>query len=259
MITNLLSSPYDLSACLTNCSNNGQCSFDIKNSKFICICSFDYYTGTKCEIDKRPCSSFQCFNNGTCLNKINETTQQYDFECQCQYPYYSRRCESKINLCQINSTCVPNQGLCIINGTQTACKCFTGYSGDFCEIMSSSLQTAKAISNISALVAIILIICFMVLIVLSDLTKLFPKKAKIKSKKIKKIKPIQNEKENDEKEKKDFETFDNINFNKSAQIEEKPKINIELDENIALKNKRLNVLNNRFNRRRVYDSSLLYT
>lgn len=181
VIANLLTSPYDISDCLTSCSGNGECSFT--GSKFVCICYFDYFAGTKCEIDKRLCSSFQCFNNGTCIDKINEA--KYDFECQCPFPYYGKRCESRLNLC-LNSTCVDKQGKCFINGTQTMCKCYTGFSGDNCEIISAGVQIAKAVSTGSAIAAIAILVSFFVFIILMDISKLFTG-TKI-SKKLKKVK-----------------------------------------------------------------------
>lgn len=171
MITNLLASPYDMTACLTNCSSNGKCEFDAQNLKFYCSCFYDYYYGTTCDLDKRMCSTFQCFNNATCVNKINLTTNAYDFDCECPFPYYGRRCESRINLC-LNSTCVANQGRCYINVTKPLCKCFPGYLGENCELLETSTKVVKAVSTGSAVVAILMLTSFFGLIIFMDVTKL---------------------------------------------------------------------------------------
>lgn len=200
LITSLLTSKYDISACLTNCSGNGECAFS--GTKFICNCFYNYFTGTKCERDKRLCSSFQCFNNGTCNDKINETINKYDFECDCQYPYYGKRCTSRLNLC-LNSTCISNQGMCFINGSQIMCKCYTGYSGNNCEIISTGVKVIKAVSTGSAVVAILILVSFFIFIISMDVSKLFTtgviNKKKVHPKKLKpkndpKLKSIKKEK-----------------------------------------------------------------
>ena len=166
-----MGSLYDITPCLLNCSNNGVCSFE--NSNFLCKCIENYYYGNKCDLDKRFCSSFQCFNNGECINQFNATTNTYDFECKCQFPFYGRRCESKIDLCSTNSTCVPNQGRCEINGTETICKCFSGYSGDNCEIISTKVKIVKSVKTGSIALTVCFGILFLGLILINDISNFY--------------------------------------------------------------------------------------
>ncbi len=133
----------------------------------------------------RPCSTPQCINNATCINKLNQTV--YDFSCECQYPFYGRRCELKVNLC-LNYTCVARQGTCVVNGTQPVCSCFSSFSGQFCEIMSTQLKLVKAVSTGTAVIAILVMSTFVGLIVSLDIARLFgfnpkPIKSASKSKK----------------------------------------------------------------------------
>jgi len=82
----------------------------------------------------------------------------YDFECKCEYPWYGRYCELKINVCE-NTTC-NRQGICYSNLTEPICKCFTGYTGDNCEIQSLHMMNdAYAI-----LLYVLFILVFMLLI-----------------------------------------------------------------------------------------------
>lgn len=166
-ITNILKTNKDISACLTNCSNNGLCTLD-SNQNFVCSC-FEFYSGKSCEKDLRPCSSYPCLKNGTCINIINGSS--YEFECKCKYPYYSKYCELKINICQ-NITC-SNQGVCYLNDTQPLCRCFNGYYGINCEEISQELARIKLISNISGYLAITCIVVFLSFFVIMDISKFF--------------------------------------------------------------------------------------
>ena len=156
----------DISACLTNCSGNGECSLD-SNYNFYCAC-YEFYGGKTCNTDLRPCVSWPCMWNGNCSNIINGTS--YDFECKCPYPYYGRHCHLKINLCQ-NVTCKKMQGTCQINGTIAECKCFTGFHGDHCELLSQEMQTVKTISNVTGVLAGLCLATFFGFFIFMDITK----------------------------------------------------------------------------------------
>ena len=140
----------NLNGCLQNCYSSGICS--INNGFLGCQC-FQYFTGTSCQFDTRPCASNPCLNNGTCINNLNGTI--YSFECQCKNTFYGLNCENHINICQ-NVTC-SNHGYCYTEQNIASCKCFTSYSGDSCEIASSHVKLVKSVQLSST------IICFVVL------------------------------------------------------------------------------------------------
>ena len=173
-IINLLQSSRDVVACLLNCSNNGECKTDSNETIYFCSCN-QYFTGESCEKDLRLCSNkLQCLNNGTCLNIINASNNNnnYDFNCTCDPKsiYYGRNCELKLNICQ-NVTC-SQKGICYINNTNNYyyyCKCFIGYTGQSCQFESNQAKTIKTINNMSAYISIIIIVAFFISILLLDL------------------------------------------------------------------------------------------
>ena len=142
---------------------------------YICKCNQNY-GGNKCEKDLRLCSSFQCLNDGICVNKINETI--YDFECNCSFPYSGRRCEIKQNLC-LNKQC-SKQGICKMNKTEANCFCFKGYSGLNCEIVSVEMQANKRNIQIIVAISITLFVCFVILIICLDILGCHIKNKKVK-------------------------------------------------------------------------------
>ena len=158
----------DLSACLTNCSNQGVCFLN-SDQKYVCQCN-PYRTGSACQSESLPCASYPCLNGGVCNNTKNGTS----FECSCNSDiFYGANCENEINLCLNSTVCFNNQGYCIMNGTQPICKCKSDYSGVNCEIISSSLATRKSIINASTIIAIISLVCLAITIVSMDFTKYF--------------------------------------------------------------------------------------
>jgi hypothetical protein len=166
IVNSLLSlSNQDVTACLTNCSNNGVCELDPATQKLFCSCN-QHFTGSKCNIDTRPCSYGPCLNNATCIN-TNSTTLGYT--CECNGFYTGNNCETQIDLCQ-NETCSSN-GKCSVVDNKAKCKCFQYYSGDNCQNMDQSLVTIKNIISTASIIAITLIISFYFLIILSDLSK----------------------------------------------------------------------------------------
>ena len=86
----------DLNSCLPNCSSSGVCS--LRNGLIGCQC-FEYFTGSSCKFDTRPCSSSPCLNNATCTNSLNATFAS--FECECQQTFYGLNCENQINICKM--------------------------------------------------------------------------------------------------------------------------------------------------------------
>ena len=179
----LLNSNYDLSGCLVNCSNNGQCKFDSLINNFFCSCSSIYLSGYACQIDTRPCSSNPCLNNATCVDYSNSanynmssllSTNSSSFYCLCNQYHKGYFCELEIDVCQ-NETCSSN-GNCFASNHMPKCKCFNMYSGDKCEFESSDLKTVKAMISFTTFLAIIIIVLFYCVFVLMDITKYFCKR-----------------------------------------------------------------------------------
>ena len=165
-IINLMANlDQDFTPCLTNCSNNGVCQMDVSLLKLVCSCN-DYFTGSGCNIDSRPCSNSPCLNNATCIN-MNSTAKSY--LCQCNEFYTGTNCESSIDLCQ-NETCSSN-GKCSMIDYKPKCKCYQYYAGDKCEIQEQALATIKKIANIAMILAILIISFFCVLVLMSDMFK----------------------------------------------------------------------------------------
>jgi hypothetical protein len=208
----LLSSPkYDIADCVSNCSNQGLCK--LNGNRFECQCDLDF-SGSKCEIDLRPCSSNPCLNfekcenvlNGTQLNPGNQQNQNYysDFVCKCKDKYYGKRCESKINLCQ-NETCSGN-GICkvITNGLNETikCQCFgiNSYEGEKCETKTTKMVVHEATVRTTSYIAVIVVILFYAMIGLMDIHKYFILKQKTIVSTKKKVRKIQNPKPNQNKE-----------------------------------------------------------
>ena len=186
----LLTSNYDMSSCLSNCSNNGVCKFDLVNNKFVCSCFSAFLTGSACQLDTRPCSSSPCLNNATCVdftnaNKFNMSsifgTNSTDFYCLCDKYHQGSYCESEINVCQ-NETCSGN-GNCVDLNNQPKCECFSMYLGEKCDTQSAELKTVKAIISFTSIIAIITVISFYACFIVMDLMNFFSKKTKIYKKK----------------------------------------------------------------------------
>ena len=155
VVLNLLqSNTYDISSCLANCSNRGVCKLDEATQKYICECEVNF-TGKTCQFDERPCSKYGCLNNGTCIN-LNTTS----FKCECKSEvFYGQYCENRVNLCQ-NRTC-SHKGYCIVNETQTQCKCSNGFSGNYCETEASSVKLVKGVQFSTTIICIVcLVLCW---------------------------------------------------------------------------------------------------
>ncbi len=89
--------------CISNCSNYGVCKLIGDQSQVLeCICDPDY-TGSKCEVDKRPCSSLPCLNYEKCENVFDlvhfeQTLSNVysDFKCHCKENCYGKRIETNM-------------------------------------------------------------------------------------------------------------------------------------------------------------------
>ncbi len=168
LILEILKSNTDVTACLSNCSNQGVCKLS-QNQTYICECNANFM-GKSCQTDERPCSQAnKCLNNGTCINSQDLTS----FTCQCPEsgPYYGQYCENMRNLCE-NVTC-SSHGYCTQSQNETKCKCNNGYEGDKCEIESGAVKAVKSIQWTTTIISILFIGTFWIIIVSNDLLNYF--------------------------------------------------------------------------------------
>ncbi len=165
-----------ITGCLLNCSNQGSCSYDPLTKQISCVCN-QYFTGSSCQTDTRPCSSNPCLNSGNCTNHLSSNSSL--FKCECDSYHTGIYCENQIDLC-LNSTCVPNQGYCKVTGSTTStCVCLYGYEGVNCDQKSESLQTQKTIVSIASVLAFIILGLFWCLIFFMDYLKFFVMKSSL--------------------------------------------------------------------------------
>jgi hypothetical protein len=182
----LLESSLDLSACLLNCSNNGQCS--VSKGSLVCDCETGYI-GDKCHIKSSPCSHKPCLNNGTCFETWNNNTNTATYFCECVQNAHGVHCENKVNVCQ-NETCSSN-GYCREINNKASCQCFNLYSGINCEIVASERKTYDILISMAAIIAIISICMLYSLVACNDLVNIFlSKKKKRQKRKETRYKPI---------------------------------------------------------------------
>ena len=174
----LITYKYDLSACLANCSNKGQCLLNQTMSEYFCLCDMNYI-GKACQTDSMPCSrSLYCLNNGTCVN-VNSTS----FRCECTENFYGIYCENRVNICE-NVTCSKN-GYCYINESGAQCKCFINYYGDSCETQGEFVRIIQAVTSTSLIIFLVCLSLFVFCIVSNDLCNLMIKRTRVTKKLIK--------------------------------------------------------------------------
>jgi hypothetical protein len=161
----LLQSGIDLTNCLVNCSNKGSCSYE--NRTIVCNCLANY-TGTSCQKDLRPCSSFPCLNNGTCTDNV--TAQTYTCACNSQL-YYGDNCENRVNLCA-NVTC-SGAGYCKKVNNQAVCSCNYGFSGANCSIVATKTKITKMVNWAATLIAILFMIFVYLYVLAMDADKFY--------------------------------------------------------------------------------------
>ena len=182
-LLNILSiSSNDLSGCLQNCSFSGICTYFAPTGSYICSC-FSNFVGKACQLDTRPCSSSPCLNNSTCLNNLTNGT--YSFQCECLDTFYGINCQNQINICQ-NKSCHA-KGYCYKEENLARCKCFTGYSGDECEIESSLVKIIQNVQLTSTIICFLIMGSLITIIISNDVwnffigrMRLLPAKKKIK-------------------------------------------------------------------------------
>jgi WD40 repeat protein len=172
----LSSTKYDISDCISNCSNQGSCKI-FNGFKFVCECNPNY-SGSKCQTDLRPCSYNPCLN----YLKCEDIDSLKDFKCECKNGFYGKRCENKINLCQ-NETCSGN-GICqvirneLFQNESIECKCFGigQFEGEKFEIQTLKSKIRQTTIRTTYIIAIIILVLFYSLIFASDVFNYLIKK-----------------------------------------------------------------------------------
>jgi subtilisin-like proprotein convertase family protein len=184
-IRDLLTTNQDITPCLLNCSNHGQC-FLTNTSRFVCKCTQDY-AGSLCNIDKRKCSSNPCLHNSACTDFI-DPQGAYSFNCSCSQFHYGIYCENQLDVCA-NETC-SNNGVCKNKNMTAVCECFQLYFGEKCEIESNKAKLIKTTIKFTSILAISILLGFYLIFILIDICnlresrqrKLFLKKTKSSNK-----------------------------------------------------------------------------
>jgi len=171
ILLTILKSSYDVSSCLVDCSNQGQCQFDQQALKFFCECDQNYM-GSSCQTDTRPCFNNKCLNNATCVNTLNMTMESYRCECPSNGLFYGQYCENRINTCQ-NVTCSLH-GYCISNqNLTTQCKCLYGYSGEICDLEATSMKMRKYFQWTATIICMAFFVIFWMIVISFDVLSYF--------------------------------------------------------------------------------------
>jgi subtilisin-like proprotein convertase family protein len=174
-VVDMLTSNQDVTPCLLNCSNHGQCV--IKNTnQLVCECD-QHYTGAACNVDKRKCSSNPCLYNATCTDII-DSQGLYSFNCLCAENYYGTYCEKRVDVCA-NETC-SNNGVCKNKEFVATCECFKMYSGEKCQTESSQMKAIKTTTKFTSILAILILVGFYLLFILIDIWNLYESRKKMK-------------------------------------------------------------------------------
>ncbi|KAL1262657.1 hypothetical protein QQF64_005396, partial [Cirrhinus molitorella] len=112
------------------CSGNGECRTTFKEDSFSCQCH-KHFSGRYCE-NMDGCYEQPCLNGGTCLSKRTAYTDLPLYECLCPASFTGVNCSEIIGHQNCSEGC--KEGACVqVSSTSYQCKCFTGYTGTYCE------------------------------------------------------------------------------------------------------------------------------
>ena len=181
-LINLILSNYtgDMSACIVNCTNHGDCYIDPITKKLGCRC-IQHYSGDACQTDTRACSSDPCLNGAECLDTTtlpSLATSNTSYWCNCSSFYYGANCESKYDLCE-NVTC-SGHGSCSAENEVANCTCFSNYFGDQCQFEEEALKTIKQVVSAASILAIVILVLFYAIFVCNDCHAYFISRRKMK-------------------------------------------------------------------------------
>ena len=163
----------DLTGCLIKCFNNGQCQQNPITRMYGCLCN-QYFFGSQCESDIRPCSKYPCLNNGVCSN-VFTSNEIANFQCACKNSYFGVYCENQVDPCQ-NKTCA--NGYCINNGSVPYCKCLNNYYGNECELEMAAIKVVRGVRMSTLIICFLCISLLVSIIILNDICGIFIKKGK---------------------------------------------------------------------------------
>ncbi|XP_028156875.1 protein slit [Ostrinia furnacalis] len=127
------------------CANGAVCSDH--TSHYTCACPKGY-SGQNCTVNADDCINHMCQNGATCVDGLDE------YKCACAAGYAGRYCEAAPHAALGTSPCAHHDclhGVCYLPRPQQddmlmdrpslagdyLCKCAPGYSGRFCEYLTS--------------------------------------------------------------------------------------------------------------------------
>jgi hypothetical protein len=84
----------------SNVPSNGQTKLAFMRNliDFVCYC-IPGYAGRYCQNDIDECMSMPCYNNASCVDRINA------YECKCTYGFGGERCEVNLSECDSSQNC----------------------------------------------------------------------------------------------------------------------------------------------------------
>ncbi|XP_062574138.1 protocadherin Fat 4-like [Saccostrea cucullata] len=127
------------------CDDNARCVKSENSTLHICSCEAGFTgDGYLCEnIDYCNKSSAACFNNGTCVNKVDKHA------CLCDEGFVGIHCETPIeseDLCSVMPC--QNGGVCtVMEGKGVICSCVPGWQGELCERSEDDCVDAVCLGN----------------------------------------------------------------------------------------------------------------
>ena len=150
--------------CPIACLNGGTCEYDPPvhapadiplSTNYVCHCRSGW-KGNSCNVAVRKCDNgLECLNGAKC--RVGTTTPAAgatsNYTCECPYTHTGSQCQHAVAkvTCPDGHECV-NGGSCIksadttsttaaTTGSSYMCSCPDSHSGDFCEVLTSSMQS----------------------------------------------------------------------------------------------------------------------